>query len=66
MVDEKFETCKFRSDQQIVIGHSCCGGPEIKGFVCFRLNIEPLLPPTCENCDFYHKRFIEEENDENE
>lgn len=60
MTEDKFNTCKFRSDQEIVLGNDCCGGEPLSGFVCFRLNIEFLLPKTCEACDFYHRKLIEE------
>jgi hypothetical protein len=51
---EKFETCKFRSSNQLT-KVSCCSG-NITGFRCTKLNIYPLsFKDNCKDCSQYSR-----------
>jgi len=61
----KFDTCRFRSAEEIQFGElSCCGSQAARGHICYERNIEGLTPTVCEKCDFYQSRLIEDALDE--
>ena len=56
----KFDTCRFRSDTEIVFGElGCCGSVPAQGWVCIERSIEGLTPVVCESCEFYEGRLVE-------
>lgn len=58
----KFDTCRYRTDEEIEFGTiSCCGQNIAKGYCCIERGIDGLTPPVCVNCEFYEPRIIIEE-----
>ena len=54
--EDKFNTCQFRTAERITkrIAGGCCGqSRELTEFACDQLQIFPLAPVTCANCDVY-------------
>lgn len=56
-MNEKFETCKHRSeDDKGQVVTTCCAQVLREGYFCFRKEIYNLNPYMCEKCDLYEKK----------
>ena len=54
---EKFDTCKHRSETEgTQTKKTCCKTIIIKGFLCQKLNIFPLSPNNCSGCQLYEPK----------
>lgn len=53
----KFETCKFRSEnEEKSFQISCCYTIEVHGYICKAKSIYKLNPEICVNCDVYSSK----------
>lgn len=60
MEQDRFDSCRYRSDTEIEFGLAgCCGSKPATGYVCFERDISGLTPKVCENCEFYEQRLAE-------
>lgn len=56
---EKFSTCQFRSEEKIKDKVKvCCGRwSDLEDYKCEKLNLFPLKPEICLNCQEYKKKL---------
>ena len=56
-MEDKFDTCKHRSEDKVVYEKSpCCGKVYRDGYTCYELNIENVTSDICKYCEFYEQR----------
>lgn len=56
---EKFNTCKFRSINEILIGEkTCCKDNRYMGYLCLERNIEGVTPAKCDGCTVYIEKRV--------
>ena len=54
---EKIDTCKHRSEQMISYQHkTCCRTETRQGFKCLLLEVIPLNPEICQQCNKWEEK----------
>ena len=60
-MENKMETCKFRSDTVAEYGPSCCASKRSVGYYCLERGIHGLTDEVCNSCELYASKTQESE-----